>query len=423
MAVNITEHDRIKKDLTNIIVFSKSDGILEPPDEDSINWYIDNITFIESLIGKIKNGEEAVFYRSATDEYNELHLKIRQNKVYVTDIWGNTLVRGMLIKDDDVNDTKRYIPENQIGMIISLSIYHNEKIVQAMPQETIEEYQSRWSLIIDVILSVCFHFIRVGCLYHYDEELVNEIENIKNFKALPPTENTSKIKVFTKEDGKKKEIRNYVKEKYEHHISYEKILREMMIEDKRRVVFSRPDKEIELTMYLCCNIIHLRRKIRGYDANIMITVNATKQILVIENNNLDNIIKKVFGSDDAVMKEYDQIKRKAINIGVYYLLQYEGQRKKKDLAKDYGICIVGGPEPWQNRIEEMIPDIKILKNEHFGEFNLKYSSILVINTDHTGHSITQKAKETAKKYGCIIVYVNGSNLQIMLDEINNAMKD
>lgn len=615
MVINAVDRIKIKEELSNIAIFSKLDGILEPPNKESIDWYIDNITFIDSLIEKIIHGEDAIFYKSTTDEYNELHLKIKENKAYVTDIWGNTLIRGMLIKDASISNTAQNIFEDPINIIISLSIYHNEEIVQAIPQETLEEYQSRWLLIMDVILATCFHRARREFFWTCDKETMNEIESIRNFKTPAPTEDAPKIKVFIKEKGKKKEIINYAKEKYEYHTSYEKILQEMMIEDKRCIVFNRPDEEIELTIHLCHNIILLCRKTRGYEANIMITVNATKQILVIENNNLDSVVKKAFGDSDTVMKEYDQIKRKAINIGIYYLLQYKGQRKKvvtinsvkeyyknhikkiselkeenyflkkgnflesqgtvrkltnennslhkeleeknkeirkaarkitelelleaeierlkkqirdsrrdedkhekdilklqkkhdervkklndvivekdntikkreyerdeyhkkyldeadksknmenelrevirnqskeiedlkrdlnqaiqtenvqkeiiekqairelKILAKDYGICIVGGSESWQSRIEEMIPDIKILKNEHFEEFNLKYSSVLIINTAHTGHSITQKAKEAAKKYGCIIVHINGSNLQIMLDEINNAIKD
>lgn len=62
MTISTTNRAKIKEDLANIIVFSKPDGILESPDKDSIEWYIDNITFIDSLIEKIRHGEEAVFY-------------------------------------------------------------------------------------------------------------------------------------------------------------------------------------------------------------------------------------------------------------------------------------------------------------------------------------------------------------------------
>lgn len=205
MTISTTNRAKIKEDLANIIVFSKPDGILESPDKDSIEWYIDNITFIDSLIEKIRHGEEAVFYQSAINEYDELHLKIKENKVYVTDIWGNTLVRGMIIKDVDVSDIKYDLFKEETGTFISISFYHNEEIVEAMPPETIEEYQNRWTLIMDVILSVCFHRIRQKFLYPYDKEEINEIENIKNFKMPSLTKNKSQIKVFIEENGKKME--------------------------------------------------------------------------------------------------------------------------------------------------------------------------------------------------------------------------
>lgn len=86
------------------------------------------------------------------------------------------------------------------------------------------------------------------------------------------------------------------------------------------------------------------------------------------------------------------------------------------LFRGQKMCVVGGTEKWKTKMKELDIDLAFLDELNFDENLVKTSDALLINTNFTGHSITNKAKQIAQSNNIAVFFTSKNN-------INNIAKD
>jgi uncharacterized coiled-coil protein SlyX len=88
-----------------------------------------------------------------------------------------------------------------------------------------------------------------------------------------------------------------------------------------------------------------------------------------------------------------------------------------ELSAAGGICLVGGSDEWQSKMQEVFPDLAVTNNLNFASDWLHQAQWLIINTNNTGHSLTKKASNLAAGLGIKIIYISAYNIKRVARDI------